>query len=268
MSRRPILAGNWKLNKGTPDQAQALTSEVVAGLDGTNHADVVLCVPYTVLATTAAAVAHSMVAVGAQDAFWKESGAYTSQVAPSMLKAVGVTYVILGHSETRGRYGVAEPDFTATVLSHFGESDETVNRKIKAVLAQGLKPIVCVGETLSEREDGMTDTVIDVQVRGALLGLDTADMANLVLAYEPVWAIGTGKTCDAAEADRVCGVVRTTVAALAGVAAGHSVRVQYGGSMKPDNARELLGMPNIDGGLIGGASLKAEDFIAIVMAAK
>jgi triosephosphate isomerase len=208
------------------------------------------------------------VAVGAQDAFWKESGAYTGQVSPGMLKAVGVQYVILGHSETRGRYGVAEPDFTDVVLAHFGESDETVNRKTKAVLAQGLVPIVCIGETLAEREQGVTDSVIDTQVRGALAGIDSDAVSGLVLAYEPVWAIGTGKTCDAAEADRVCGVVRASVAAVAGDAAASSVRIQYGGSMKPDNAAELLGMPNIDGGLIGGASLKAGDFAAIVAAAK
>ena len=138
MSRRPILAGNWKLNKGTPDEAATLAAEVVAAVAGTTHADVVLCVPYTVLSTVVATTDDSVVAVGAQDAFWKESGAYTGQVSPGMLKAVGVRYVILGHSETRGRYGVAEPDFTDVVLAHFGESDETVNRKTKAVLAQGL----------------------------------------------------------------------------------------------------------------------------------
>ena len=268
MSRRPILAGNWKLNKGTPDEASALGSEVVAAVAGTTHADVVLCVPYTVLATVVSTTEDSPVAVGAQDAFWKESGAYTGQVSPGMLKAVGVQYVILGHSETRGRYGVAEPDFTDVVLAHFGESDETVNRKTKAVLAQGLVPIVCIGETLAEREQGVTDSVIDTQVRGALAGIDAEAVAGLVLAYEPVWAIGTGKTCDAAEADRVCGVVRSSVAAIAGDAAAAAVRIQYGGSMKPDNAAELLGMPNIDGGLIGGASLKAGDFAAIVAAAK
>jgi triosephosphate isomerase len=163
---------------------------------------------------------------------------------------------------------VAEPDFTDVVLAHFGESDETVNRKTKAVLAQGLVPIVCIGETLSEREQGITDSVIDTQVRGALVGIDADAVSGLVLAYEPVWAIGTGKTCDAAEADRVCGVVRAAVAAVAGDDAAAGVRIQYGGSMKPDNASELLGMPNIDGGLIGGASLKAGDFAAIVAAAK
>jgi len=268
MSRRPILAGNWKLNKGTPDEAATLAAEVVAAVAGTTHADVVLCVPYTVLTTVVATTDDSVVAVGAQDAFWKESGAYTGQVSPGMLKAVGVRYVILGHSETRGRYGVAEPDFTDVVLAHFGESDETVNRKTKAVLAQGLVPIVCIGETLSEREQGVTDSVIDTQVRGALVGIDADAVSGLVLAYEPVWAIGTGKTCDAAEADRVCGVVRAAVAAVAGDDAAAAVRIQYGGSMKPDNASELLGMPNIDGGLIGGASLKAGDFAAIVAAAK
>ncbi len=160
-----------------------------------------------------------------------------------------------------------EPDFDATVLAHFGESDETVNRKTMAALAAGLVPIVCIGETLAERESGATDSVVAGQVAGAIAGIAGDTVAGIVFAYEPVWAIGTGRTCDADEADRVCGVVRATVRGLHGETVADAVRVQYGGSMKPDNAADLLARPNIDGGLIGGASLKASDFAAIVAAA-
>jgi triosephosphate isomerase (TIM) len=214
------------------------------------------------------AVEGSSVGLGAQNCFWKEGGAYTSQVAPGMLVDAGCTHVILGHSETRGRYGVPEPDFTPEILAHFGESDASVNRKTKAALAASLIPIVCVGETLTEREAGTTDSVVSAQVAGALTGIDPAQAATIVLAYEPVWAIGTGKTCDSAEANRVCGVARAAVEKLFGAEVAEAVRIQYGGSMKPDNAAELLAMPHIDGGLIGGASLKAADFAAIVAAAK
>ncbi len=267
MGRTPIIAGNWKMNRGTSAEAAALASEVVAATAHVSGVDIVVCPPATALAVVGQKTAGSTVALGAQDCFWKESGAYTSQVAPSMLVAEGVGYVILGHSETRGRFGVPEPDFTDVVLAHFGESDTTVNRKTVAALAAGLVPIVCIGETLAEREAGQTDRVVSEQVAGALLGLTSDQVAGLVLVYEPVWAIGTGRTCDADEADRVCGVARATVERCFGAAAAEAVRIQYGGSMKPDNAAELLAKPNIDGGLIGGASLKATDFAAIVAAA-
>jgi triosephosphate isomerase (TIM) len=267
MARQPIIAGNWKLNKGTAGEASALATEVASAVSGAS-AEVVVCVPFPVLSVVKEALGESAVGLGAQNCFWKESGAYTGQVAPSMLKGVGCTHVILGHSETRGRYGVPEPDFTPEVLAHFGESDATVNKKTRAALAAGLVPIVCIGETLAERESNATDTVVSSQVTGALTGLTPAEVSGLVLAYEPVWAIGTGKTCDAAEANRVCGVVRAAVAQLVGEESAQAVRIQYGGSMKPDNAAELLSMEHIDGGLIGGASLKASDFAAIVLAAK
>jgi len=267
LARKNIIAGNWKMNRGTSAEASALAAEVVAATGAFSQVDIVVCPPATALAATQAAVAGSNVALGAQDCFWKESGAYTSQIAPSMLASEGVRYVILGHSETRGRFGVPEPDFTAEALAHFGDSDETVNRKVRAALSAALIPIVCIGETLAEREAGVTDTVVSDQVAGALAGLEPDQVAGLVLAYEPVWAIGTGRTCDADEADRVCGVVRATGERGVGGDAASSVRVQYGGSMKPDNAADLLSRPNIDGGLIGGASLKASDFAAIVAAA-
>jgi triosephosphate isomerase len=269
MSRTLIIAGNWKLNKGTGAEAAALISELAGALPAETAVEVVVCPPYTALVAVkdALSAAPQAIRLGAQDVFWKTSGAYTGQVSAPMLAALGVTYVIIGHSEARGRFGVPEPDFTPDILKQFGETDATVNLKTKAALAAGLIPIVCVGETLTEREAGDTDAVIQNQVKGALAEITAEQVAGLVFAYEPVWAIGTGKVCDAVEADRVCGVVRQTVADLYDVATADAVRIQYGGSMKPDNATELLAKPNIDGGLVGGASLKAPDFAAIVNAA-
>ena len=271
MARRPIIAGNWKMNKGTVGEATALAAELIETLKAsgnTEGTDIVLCPPYTVYHAVHDAISDfGGVAMGAQDAFWKTSGAYTSQISPEMLIDAGVTYVILGHSETRGRFGVAEPDFTPDILRVFGETDATVNRKTQAAVASGLVPIVCVGETKVEREAGHTDGVVQAQVTGALADITAEAASGIVFAYEPVWAIGTGLTCSADEADRVCGVVRQTVAALYDEATAEAVRIQYGGSMKPDNAADLLARPNIDGGLIGGASLKAADFAAIIAAA-
>jgi len=263
----PLIAGNWKLNKGTAAEAEALAREVASAVEGVRGVGVIVCPPFTVFGAAKQGLAGSDVALGAQDCFWKSSGAYTGQIAPEMLVDAGVSYVILGHSERRGRYGVPEPDFDEEILRHFGESDATVNRKTHAALAAGLSPIVCVGETLAEREAGSTDAVVREQVTGALAGIAKAKMETVVFAYEPVWAIGTGKTCDASEADRVCGVIRSAVAGLYDAATAEALRVQYGGSMKPDNAADLLARPNINGGLIGGASLKAADFAAIVKAA-
>lgn len=270
MMRTPIIAGNWKMNKGTTAEAAALAGEIKAlpGNQGNGGVTIVVCPPYTVLhAVREALGAESGIALGAQDVFWKSSGAYTGQVSAAMLRDAGVRYVIIGHSEARGRFGVAEPDFTPDVLRHFGETDVTVNRKTAAALAAGLIPIVCVGETLTERQNGHTDAVVQHQVEGALQDLSAEQVSGLVLAYEPVWAIGTGEVCDAEEADRVCGVIRTAVRTLYEEETANALRVQYGGSMKAENASELLARPNIDGGLIGGASLKGPDFAAIVQAA-
>ena len=264
MARIPIIAGNWKMNKGTLAEATTLAQEVVAAVGSSTKATVVICPPYTVLHAVKEIIARSTIKLGAQDAFWKASGAYTSQISCDMLKDAGVSYVILGHSETRGRFGVPEPDNT---LKHYGETDATVNLKAKAVLEAGLIPIICIGETLSEREDENTDDIIQTQVKGALDGLSDAQVKSLVFAYEPVWAIGTGRVCDAEEANRVCRVVRDAIAHIYSFPLAEDVRIQYGGSMKPDNAAELLGKQHIDGGLIGGAALKATDFAAIVKAA-
>ena len=263
--RTPIIAGNWKMNK-TAGAARTLVTDLV-GTARRARAETVVCPPFTALDAALAAAAGTRVQVGAQDVFWKESGAYTGQVAPGMLVDLGVTHVIIGHSERRGRFGVPEPGFTPEILAHFAESDATVNLKLHAALAHGLTPIVCCGETLAERRAGATDTVVAAQVERGLAGLTPPQAGALVIAYEPVWAIGTGETCAAEEAQRVCALIRSVLARLFGAEAASSARVQYGGSVKPDNAVELLSQPDIDGALVGGASLKAADFIAVLEAA-
>ena len=265
--RKKIIAGNWKMNK-TVGEALALVKDLAPLLAGKDAADVLVCPPFTALHAVKQVLEGTNIALGAQGAFWKGSGAYTSQISVPMLADVGAQYVILGHSETRGRFGVAEPDLTPELAMTFGETDEGVNIKAQAVLAAGLRPIICVGETLQERQEGQTDGIVSGQVTRALVNISPELIAShVIFAYEPVWAIGTGETCAADEADRVCGVVREAVAQTSGQAAADAVRIQYGGSMKPDNAADLLSRPNIDGGLIGGASLKAADFAAIVAAA-
>jgi triosephosphate isomerase (TIM) len=264
--RRKIIAGNWKMHMTCGGAAQ-LVNELTPLIESAGRVEVVVCPPYTALQTVRDALAGSSIGLGAQDVFWKERGAYTGQVAPSMLTDLGVSYVIVGHSEARGRFGVPEPDFDETILRHFGDSDATVNRKLHAALAAGLTPICCVGETIGERRDGRTDAVVRSQTDAALAGVNADQAGGLVFAYEPVWAIGTGEVCDSDEADRVCGVIRTVVGEMYGSETSERTRIQYGGSMKPGNAAELLAKQNIDGGLVGGASLKAADFAAIVNAA-
>ena len=262
--RTPILAGNWKLNK-TIEEAQHFVRELAPLIADFENVDIVLCPVFTALSATSQVASSTRIKVAAQDIYWKNSGAYTGEVSVSLAKDAGATYVVLGHSERRGRFGVPEPDLEGAAGRVFGDSDESVNLKLRAALAGSLKPIVCVGETLVERQNGHTDVVVANQVAAALLEVEAS--AELVFAYEPVWAIGTGETCAPEEADRVCGVVRAAVAFALGEAAGQTVRVQYGGSVKPDNARDLLSRPHIDGALVGGASLQAESFAAIVRAA-
>jgi len=265
--RKKIIAGNWKMNK-TVGEALALMNELKPLVAENSAVDVVVCPPYTALYAVNQAMEGTNIGLGAQDVFWKASGAYTSKVSLPMLADVGVKYVILGHSETRGRFGVPETDLTPDLLRAFGESDSGINIKAQAVLAAGMTPILCVGETLSERHRYETDDVVRAHVLGALAGIPGVQVASsVVFAYEPVWAIGTGETCAGEEADRVCGVVRHAVEQAYDAGVASAVRIQYGGSMKPDNAADLLARPNIDGGLIGGASLKAKDFAAIVAAA-
>jgi len=264
--RTPLIAGNWKLNKSISEAVNFL-NELKPLVSQVAGVEVLICPVFTALAAGGQAVAGSAIQLGAQNLFWKESGAYTGEVSASLLRDAGCSHVIIGHSERRGRFGVPEPELAGDAGKVFGDTDEAVNKKLHAALANGLVPIVCVGETLDERKAGNTDVTVQSQTRAALKGIDGDAIAGIVFAYEPVWAIGTGETCEAEEADRVCGVIRATVGEVYGAEAAEAVRIQYGGSVKPDNAADLLGRPNIDGALVGGASLKADSFAAIVSAA-
>jgi triosephosphate isomerase len=251
MMRKPIVAGNWKMNK-TSDEAEALVTGVVSAVSGIDGVDVVVCPPYTALERMASVLAGSSVELGAQNMHWEAEGAFTGEVSGAMLLTCGCKYVILGHSERR---------------QYFGETDKSVSKRLKTALRVGLKPIVCVGETLEERKSEVTNQVVRKQVTGALEGILANEAKDLVLAYEPVWAIGTGLTASPDQADAVHGMIRQVLADLYNEAVAQSVRIQYGGSVKPDNAVDLFGQPNIDGGLIGGAALVADSFAAIVKAA-
>ena len=244
MKRSAIIAGNWKMNK-TPSEATALINEMkplVADAD----CKVVLCVPFVDLDAALKATEGSNIEIGAENCHFKESGAYTGEVSAVMLKEMGVKYVIIGHSERR---------------QYFAETDEGVNKKAVKALALGLTPIVCCGETLEEREAGKAEAKVVGQIKAGLK--DIEDITKVVVAYEPIWAIGTGKTASKEEADEACGWVRKTLAEMYGEDAAEAVRVQYGGSVKPANVAELMAMPNIDGALVGGAAL-TPDFSKIV----
>lgn len=263
--RSPLVAGNWKMNL-TSAEGEALVNEILHLAADRFEIDVVVCPPFLAIPKIADVCRRSRVKLGAQNCFWKESGAFTGQISPIQLAEFHVDYCIVGHSETRGKFGALEiPEST---VSLFSESDETVNLKLKALFYQGITPILCVGETLEERQAGNTDAVISSQLKGGLKGIDPAELYGLVVAYEPVWAIGTGQTCDTAEAERVCAMVRKQLAEIADADVAESIRILYGGSVKPENAGELFGQPNIDGGLVGGASLKAEGFFDIIKAAR
>lgn len=249
--RKPIVAGNWKMNK-TVAEAQSLVAEIKAGMQGLDAVDVVLCPPSTALQAVGQAIAGSKLDLGAQNMHWEKSGAFTGEVSASMIRELGCHYVILGHSERR---------------QYFKETDEMVNKKAKAALAAGLCPIVCVGELLEDREAGRTEAVIGAQVRGSLAGLSGQDLLKTVVAYEPVWAIGTGKTATPAQAQEVHAFIRGVLKELSDAHIAQSVRIQYGGSVKAANAAELFHQPDIDGGLIGGASLEAGSFLAIARGA-
>jgi triosephosphate isomerase len=247
--RRTIIAGNWKMNK-TVSEAVELAKAVVAVTKGA-ESEVVVCPTFVCLDAVNQVVRGTHVALGAQDVHFEKSGAFTGKVSCDMLKSVGVKYVIIGHSEQR---------------TLFGETNDTVNKKVKATLAASLLPIVCVGETLSEREGGITEKVVEDHVRGAYRDISREDAEKTVIAYEPVWAIGTGKVASPEQAQDVHKFIRTLLAKIYDEATAAKIRLQYGGSMKPENAAELLAKPDIDGGLIGGAALKADDFNGIVRA--
>jgi len=261
--RRPMMAGNWKMSCDNV-VAVELAGGVVAGAGETAGCDIVIAPSFTALSAVNEVTKESAVALAAQNMYWEDSGAFTGEIAADMLLSCGCEYVILGHSERRGRFGVIPEGFTEELRSVFGDNDATVNIKVKASVAAGLKPIVCCGELLAEREQGMTDAIVSDQVRAFLAGCGEAEFKVITIAYEPVWAIGTGEVCDGDEANRVCGLIRSVVAEVAGPEIAEAMRVLYGGSVKPDNVEGLMAQPDIDGGLVGGASLKADSFCTLI----
>ncbi|MFN7133461.1 MAG: triose-phosphate isomerase [Myxococcales bacterium] len=251
MARTQVIAGNWKMHKNVAE-AQSLVREL-RNLLGVvrDRVEIAVAPPFTALHPVAKALEDSNIKLAAQNVHWEPQGAFTGEVSVGMLKEVGCSFVIVGHSERR---------------QYFGETDETVNKRAQAALKGGLLPIICIGETLQEREGGKTLEVVGRQLKGALAGIQAQDVARLVLAYEPVWAIGTGKTASTTQAQEVHAFIRKTLASLYDGKTAEQTRIQYGGSVKPENAAELLGQPDIDGALVGGASLKADDFAKIVKA--
>jgi triosephosphate isomerase len=248
MKRLPFIAGNWKMNK-TVAEAIDLVKQLKASLSGVEGVEVAVAPPFTALFAVRKELEGSSIQLAAQNLFWEEKGAFTGEIAPPMLKEVGCHYVILGHSERR---------------QFFGETDETVNRKVRAALSQGLKVIFCIGETLKEREEGKTFAVIEKQVPGGLKDVRKEEMSSIVIAYEPVWAIGTGKTATPEQAEEVHRFIRKKLVELYSKEIAEGVRIQYGGSVTPENIKGLMGQENIDGALVGGASLKSETFSKIV----
>ncbi|KAF1086141.1 Triosephosphate isomerase [Sporotomaculum syntrophicum] len=246
----PLIAGNWKMFK-TVGEAVDFVRELAYRVSGLHGVEMVVCPPFTALAAVSGLLRDlgAGIAVGAQNMYWENEGAYTGEVAPGMLKEIGCRYVILGHSERR---------------QYFGETDVMVNKKVHAALAHDLMPIVCVGERLEERESGTTEAVVRKQVEGSLAGLSAVQAAKLVVAYEPVWAIGTGRTASASDAQQVNEFIRGLLRSLFGEVAAQAVRIQYGGSVKPGNAAELMAQPDIDGALVGGASLEVDSFTDII----
>lgn len=249
--RKPFVAGNWKMNK-TVDQATLLVADMLPGLEAVKTVDRVVCPPYTSLMVISGMLAGTEVGLGAQNLHWEASGAFTGELSPEMVKEF-CGYVILGHSERR---------------AYFGDTDETVNKKVKAAFAIGLTPIVCVGETLEEYESGKTGDVVARQVKNGLKDIDPKDAEKMIVAYEPIWAIGTGKAASPEGANEVIGnAVRKNLADMFGDEVAQKIRILYGGSVKSGNAADFFSQPEIDGGLVGGASLKPEDFVKIVEAA-
>lgn len=248
--RKAVIAGNWKMNK-TPTEATALINEMKPLVKDAG-CDVVLCVPFVDIDAALKAAEGSNIKIGAENCHFEASGAFTGEVSAVMLKEMGVEYVIIGHSERR---------------TYFGETDITVNKRAKAAIENGLCAIICVGETLEQREQGITEELVAMQTKIALGGISEEQLSKVIIAYEPIWAIGTGKTATADQANEVCAAIRATVKSVYGENAANALTIQYGGSMNAKNADELVAQPDVDGGLIGGASLKAEDFSVIVKAA-
>ena len=249
--RKVVIAGNWKMNK-TPAEAKELIA-AIAPLVKDAACDVVACTPFVDLASAQEAAAGTNIQIGAENCHWEKSGAYTGEISAEMLSSMGVNIVIIGHSERR---------------QYFGETDVTVQKRVRAALDAGLTVILCVGETLEQREQGITSELVSMQTKIALGGVSEEELKRIIIAYEPVWAIGTGKTATAQQANEVCHTIRECIASVYSQAAADGITIQYGGSMNAGNAAELLAQPDVDGGLIGGASLKPQDFATIVAAAK
>ena len=250
--RRYVIAGNWKMNF-TPSEATAYINEIKPMVEGKNNCDIIFCAPFVTIGAAMEAAKGSNIKIGAQNVHFEEKGAFTGEISAKMLKEIGVEYVIIGHSERR---------------QYFGETDHTVNLRTKAALAAGLKVILCLGEVKEERLAGITNEVVAMQTKLDLAGVTADELKNFIIAYEPVWAIGTGLTATPEQADETCGVIREVVASLYGNDAAEEIIIQYGGSKNDKNATELLSKAIVDGGLIGGASLVAEKFTAIVDAAQ
>jgi triosephosphate isomerase (TIM) len=246
--RKALIAGNWKMNKTDPEAIE-LAKALVAEIGNYDSCDILLCPPFTSLKSVGDAIKGSRIKLGAQTMHWEKSGAFTGMVSADMLKALGCTYVIIGHSEQR---------------QFFGETDETVNKRTKAALANGLIPVVCVGEHLEQREAGKHEQIVKDQVLNGLKGLTNDEMKKVVIAYEPVWAIGTGKTASSQDADDMHACIRSTVEKTWNKEVAEGLIIQYGGSVKPETIDEQMGMPNIDGALVGGAALQADSFTRIV----
>ena len=250
--RRYVIAGNWKMNF-TPSEATAFINEIKPLVEGKNNCDIIFCAPFVTISAAMEAAKGSNIKIGAQNVHFEEKGAFTGEISAKMLKEIGVEYVIIGHSERR---------------QYFGETDHTVNLRTKAALAAGLKVLLCLGEVKEERLAGITNEVVGMQTKLDLAGISAEELKNVIIAYEPVWAIGTGLTATPEQADETCGAIRDVVAQLYGREVAEELIIQYGGSMNDKNAAELLSKTNVDGGLIGGASLVAEKFNAIVDAAQ
>jgi triosephosphate isomerase len=245
--RRKVIAGNWKMNMTDPEAVE-LAKALKDNLKSIENSELVICPPFTSLSSLSEILAGSNIGLGAQNLFWESSGAYTGEVSAEMLLSVGCKYVIIGHSERR---------------QYFGEENQSVNRKVKTAIERGLTPIVCVGERLEQREEGRTEVVVEDHVRGAFEGLSSEEVRKAVIAYEPVWAIGTGKTATPEQANEVHLFIRELIKELYDADLSSRTRILYGGSVKPDNAKSLIEQPELDGFLVGGASLKAQPFAAI-----
>ncbi len=251
MMRKPIIAGNWKMFK-TFEEAIQFVDAIQEKLPSNDKVDAVICAPALYLPTLVQVASESELAIGAQTMHYENEGAFTGEISPAQLASVDVDYVILGHSERR---------------EYYNETDEAINKKVAAALAHTIVPIICCGETLEEREAGTTEQKVAGQIKAALAGFDAQQVEHMVIAYEPIWAIGTGKTATADDANQVCGAIRAVIEELYNAETANAVRIQYGGSVKPDNIQELLSKEHIDGALVGGASLQPESYLTLLEAA-